>query len=651
MTYSNTRWWWVFGLLIALPAACLVALGLWAVRAERIEREQRILNQHIQIAGLVDAAAVNVITALEREASHNQGADSAGIAALRSAAGGKSGGAARMTLEAAGSLVFFDDRVFAGPFGARPAGVPAPPPLPSSVAAHIDEARAAEAQERREDAVSLYRRIGANASTLRPWTDWSIARIGRKAFSIGDEWEATSPGGIPLALLAATDVERPMPERFVRDALAKLRSGAWWLSYDARAFYDEALREMLVDSGAGGPEIGDDPRLELLAAIARSTANMQPLRSDAETYGFASGEAESLFILWSPTGEGKWSGIALRREALRSRLETSLAPLLAHAPFAVGLRNLDGDWIWGKAADGVDEMRVQPLRSVREWEVVFGRMPEARFGSVRVVLYGFVALLALMLAAGLTMTIRTVRREMELGKLQRAFVAAVTHEFKSPITGVRLLLERLSGREHSPERRASYYETISRELDRLEWLINRILTSQQVQSGRAHYKFEMHPIGAIVEETIGLLRPQAEEKDIELISEVQEDVPPLLFDRAALSDALRNMIDNAVKYSPSRTRVRVCATASNGTLNLSVADEGTGIDARDLPRLFDPFYRGSRGDRHDVRGTGLGLALVKATAEAHGGKATVSTSDVGSRFTIEFPLQTTSIQNAESLTG
>lgn len=643
MIAPHARWWWVFGLLIALPAVCLVALGLWAVRAERVEREQRLLDQQVQIAGLVDAAAVNVLTSLEQEARRHRRADSAGLDQKARELG--SVGVVRMALEPGGLLVVPDDRVFTGPFGARPTGA-ASPSIPRNVAALVDHARAAEAQERREDAVALYRQIGLTTPALRPWSEWSAARIQRRPFTMGDEWDAASPGDIPLALLAATDKERPMPKGFLRDALNQLRSGTWWLSFDARAFYDAALRDVLSDG-----DTLQDPRLDLIAAAARGATKMQPLRPDAETYGFASDESGPLFLLWASAGHGAWSGIALRGEALRSRLEGSLAPVLAHTTLAVGLRNFDGQPIWGNAAEADAELRVQPLRSVREWELVFGRNPAAGWGSARVVLYGFVGLLALMLAAGLTMTIKTVRREMELGKLQRAFVAAVTHEFKSPITGVKLLLERLAGREHPPERRTSYYETISRELDRLEWLINRILASQQVQSGRARYEFEMHAIDGIIKETIDLLRPQADSKEIELVSELPDDLPPMLIDRPAVRDALRNLIDNAVKYSPVRTRVRVCASASNGLVDLSVIDEGIGIEARDLPRIFDPFYRGSRGDRHDVRGTGLGLALVKATAEAHGGRATVSTSPSGSRFTIEFPLRTNSNQNAESLTG
>jgi signal transduction histidine kinase len=139
---------------------------------------------------------------------------------------------------------------------------------------------------------------------------------------------------------------------------------------------------------------------------------------------------------------------------------------------------------------------------------------------------------------------------------------------------------------------------------------------------------------------VELLRPQAEAKGVSLNIKTVGNIPDIRFDRAAMTDVLENLIDNAVKYSSSGGRISVELHADEVQVTVEVRDEGIGIDPDDLPRIFEKFYRGSRGNQQDVRGTGLGLALVKATLDAHSGKVDVKSAlGEGSRFILSLPVR------------
>ena len=254
--------------------------------------------------------------------------------------------------------------------------------------------------------------------------------------------------------------------------------------------------------------------------------------------------------------------------------------------------------------------------------------------------YGFVLLPMLMLAVGLVMTVRVIRQEVALNALQSKFIAAVSHELKSPLTGIRLLMERMAGgRLKAPEETREYYAAIARETDRLESLVSRLLESQAIQSDRRKYDFAPASLDEIAGSAIQRLRPQAEAKGIRLAAQADAGVPDLPLDKAAIGDAIENLLDNAIKYSPPDSEVSIHIHSAGNEARVEVSDQGIGIEKSDIPRIFDPFFRGRRGDMKSVKGTGLGLALVKAAAAAHGGDVEVSSApNRGSRFTLRLPI-------------
>ena len=208
-------------------------------------------------------------------------------------------------------------------------------------------------------------------------------------------------------------------------------------------------------------------------------------------------------------------------------------------------------------------------------------------------------------------------------------------------SGIRLLVERITGRRHfSAGSIDEYCGAINSETGRLEKLVNRLLEWQQIEAGRKQYRFEPDSLAAVTRNAVELLRPQAEAKNVFIDLKVESEMPDILLDRAAMTDVLENLIDNAVKYSPAGGRVTVELHSDAVQVFAEVRDEGIGITPEDLPRIFEKFYRGSRGNKEDVRGTGLGLSLVKATLDAHGSKVEVkSTPGQGSRFILTLPIR------------
>ena len=203
------------------------------------------------------------------------------------------------------------------------------------------------------------------------------------------------------------------------------------------------------------------------------------------------------------------------------------------------------------------------------------------------------------------------------------------------------MLERITGGRLLDKATIREYQgTAQRETDRLERLVNRLLETHRIQSGQKRYQFAPHCIIDIVEGAISQFRPQAEAKRITLTLKTDDVLREIDLDRTGIQDSIENMLDNAIKYSPPDTSVEVSVEHGPKELRVTVRDEGIGIDPADLPRIFDRFYRGRRGEQQSVRGTGLGLALVKAVAEGHGGSVAVkSAPGQGSEFCLCIPIR------------
>jgi len=241
---------------------------------------------------------------------------------------------------------------------------------------------------------------------------------------------------------------------------------------------------------------------------------------------------------------------------------------------------------------------------------------------------------------GAVIVLTDVTRLQRLEYMRRDFVANVSHELKTPVTSIKGFVETLlDGAVDEPENARRFLGTIARQADRLNAIIEDLLTLSRIEreTDAAEIVLERGKVKGILNAACQDCEVKAAEKDmtIELTcdDELEVNRNPVL-----LEQAVSNLIDNAIKYSEPDSTVWVNAVPTDSELVISIRDEGCGVEQRHLSRLFERFYRVDKARSRQEGGTGLGLAIVKHIAQAHGGRATVeSTRAKGSVFSIHLP--------------
>lgn len=250
------------------------------------------------------------------------------------------------------------------------------------------------------------------------------------------------------------------------------------------------------------------------------------------------------------------------------------------------------------------------------------------------------ALLLLVIALGLFATYRLLQRETEMARLKSDFVANVSHDLKTPLSLIRMFGETLElGRVPDEATRREYYSVITRESERLTRLIDNVLDFSRIEGGGPRYDIGAHPVEPLIHEVLDAFRYPLAQRAFKLDVTVAPDLPDVLMDPEAIKQALANLVDNALKYSTERRRLGVSARQEGTWVVIEVADEGIGMPAAELERIFEKFYRIGRSETQRTRGSGVGLALVKHIVEAHGGRVGVeSRPEQGSRFSLSLPI-------------
>jgi two-component system phosphate regulon sensor histidine kinase PhoR len=266
-----------------------------------------------------------------------------------------------------------------------------------------------------------------------------------------------------------------------------------------------------------------------------------------------------------------------------------------------------------------------------------------------------IVLSCVVIVLGVATILLAAAKERRTSALKSEFVANVSHELKTPLALVRMFSEMLhSGRVASEAKRQEYLDIIMSESERLSSLIENVLDFARVERGRQAYELAEGNVGEAVSKAVNVYRHRAESEGIGLVAEIEPDLPSAKIDDRAIQLAVINLIDNALKYAPGTGFVTVRAgREKNGDIVVRVVDRGPGVPAEERERIFERFVRGStarsqgdasRGDVRRVRGSGIGLALVKHIAESHGGRAWVEgdgmspTVTAGASFAISIPV-------------
>jgi two-component system sensor histidine kinase SenX3 len=230
---------------------------------------------------------------------------------------------------------------------------------------------------------------------------------------------------------------------------------------------------------------------------------------------------------------------------------------------------------------------------------------------------------------------QTESRRVE--EVRRDFVANISHELKTPVGALALLAETMEEAADDPEAVRRFAGRMRQEASRLTYLVQDLITLSRIQAAEPVPDPNPVDLGAVVAEVLDRCRMKASARGIELAESCDAGLA-VLGDEDLLVTALRNLVENAVAYSPEKTRVVVSATRDGGRAAQISADQGIGIPERDLERIFERFYRVDPARSRATGGTGLGLAIVKHVVAAHGGKVTVwSKEGVGSTFTLRLP--------------
>jgi two-component system phosphate regulon sensor histidine kinase PhoR len=252
---------------------------------------------------------------------------------------------------------------------------------------------------------------------------------------------------------------------------------------------------------------------------------------------------------------------------------------------------------------------------------------------------GMIVALVATTVAGTIATLAVLYREARVAKLQTDFVNKVSHELRTPLTSIRMFVETLQlGRLQDEARQREALEIIAEETARLSALINRLLDWARMESGRRTYQLVRQPVEPIVDTALQAFQAQLLQAPARIERDVAAKLPPVLADKAALSEAILNLLGNAHKYTGAEKRISVRARVNGPSVVISVEDNGPGIPPGDEKRIFEKFYRARDPLARTIEGTGLGLAMVKHIANGHGGRVSAqSKPGQGSTFSITLP--------------
>jgi signal transduction histidine kinase len=244
-------------------------------------------------------------------------------------------------------------------------------------------------------------------------------------------------------------------------------------------------------------------------------------------------------------------------------------------------------------------------------------------------------------AAANRMTAQLAEREAQRDaaeQARRGLVAAVSHDLRTPLTSLRLLADAVEDELVDPETRRRYLEQMSVHISSLSALIEDLFELSRLEAGDIEWSLQRVRLDELVGETVEAMRAQADAKRVAVQAHVPGDLAPARANPEKLQRVLFNLIQNAIRHTPTDGSVTVAAESNGGTVEVEVADTGAGVPPEDRERAFEPFYRGGAGAaRAAGDGTGLGLTICRAIVEAHGGEIWFADSQRGARVRFSLP--------------
>jgi signal transduction histidine kinase len=258
----------------------------------------------------------------------------------------------------------------------------------------------------------------------------------------------------------------------------------------------------------------------------------------------------------------------------------------------------------------------------------------------------------LVILAMLGLIYQSLRQERQLKKQQQNFLAAVTHEFKTPLATLRLLVETHQLRDLDPEKRTQYLTRMASELDRIERTSNQVLAAARLEEQDEPPALAPSDLRDVTEAIARRMRPSMEAQGVRLQLDLGADPAPVSLDQDAFALVLGNLLDNAVKYAGPEAHIHVRAEQDGNLVRLHVDDDGPGVPEGERSRVFERFYRSQDESVRKAAGTGLGLHLACKTIESMNGWLAVTASpEHGARFTVTLPRRVAAASSPSAAEG
>jgi len=411
----------------------------------------------------------------------------------------------------------------------------------------------------------------------------------------------------------------------VRDGL---RNGRWHLTQAQFAYSWSGLAR------CGGPS--EPPPVMPAALVQAAVLAWKERTREPASHGQATvwSEGRPYFIAWRGTAAERTIVVSCPDVLLREAAPSGAAAALVDS---------DGRLLAGSKPPTARAAVRTSAESQLPWTLYVSRTAAApdpgAIGRRRFLLLGM-AVRFLFLLAGAYFMARVIRRENAVSRLQSDFVSAVSHEFRSPLTSMRQLSEMLAlGRAPSDARRQRYYDMLVNETERLQRLVEKLLNFGGMEAGKRQYHFEALDTAPLVEHVAREFDQQISGSGRLIELHGAAAGCRIEADREAISIALRNLVDNALKYSPDQPTVWVEWGRENESVAIRVRDTGPGIPPAERKQIFNKFVRGTAAASAGVKGTGVGLAMVNHIVRAHGGEVRVTSEPgQGSTFTVLLPL-------------
>jgi two-component system phosphate regulon sensor histidine kinase PhoR len=241
--------------------------------------------------------------------------------------------------------------------------------------------------------------------------------------------------------------------------------------------------------------------------------------------------------------------------------------------------------------------------------------------------------------SGILLLFQDLTELRNLQTTRRDVIGNISHEFRTPLAGVKAMVETLrDGAVDDKEIVGDFLTRIDNEVDRLTQLVAELTELSRIETGKAELRKEPLNINQLVDEVIAQLSPQAERQKIAISQDFTADLPSVPADKDRVRQVIANLAHNAIKFTPAEGRITITVRALEDSLVVDIADTGIGISKEDLPRVFERFYKGDKARAGE--GTGMGLAIAKHVIEAHGGSIWVQSEEgKGSTFSFSLPFQ------------